>query len=295
MTFLLRLALLLPILFSIFLIGCAGKKSSTSSNGEFTSWGAVSPNVTTHFSSGNSTAISSGGTVSQTSSNVNANILYDSGGNISAVTLNQTPLNFVSYSVSAGDSILNDASGANTIFTSKNQTTIGILANPIPYGFQYQTYGAWGAFGNAGSAGYAVSIGSLSPVGGIPSVGNAVFNGGANGYLIDGSKYSYVINALMTANVDFSARQITFSTTQTSIVGKSGGITSSLPGLNLSGNMSYSSGSNRITGTVSSASGMSGNIIANFYGPSANEIGGTFGLTQPTSGNSLVGGFGGKR
>jgi hypothetical protein len=40
---------------------------------------------------------------------------------------------------------------------------------------------------------------------------------------------------------------------------------------------------------------MSGSIIANFYGPAANEIGGTYGLTQTTSGNSFVGGFGGKR
>ena len=295
MTYLQRLLLILPLTAAFFLVGCAGKKSSTSSNGEFSSWGAVSPNVTSHFSSGNSTAISSGGTISQTNSNVNANLLYDSGNNISSVTLNQTTLNSVTFSVAAGDSILNDANGANTIFINKNQTTIGILANPIPYGFQYQTYGAWGAFGNAGPTGYAVSIGSLSPAGNIPSVGSAVFSGGANGYLIDGSKYSYVINALMTANVDFAGRQVAFSTTQTSIVGKSGGTTSLIPGLNLSGTMSYSSGSNRMTGSVSSVSGMSGSIIGNFYGPSANEIGGTFGLTQSTSGNSLVGGFGGKR
>jgi hypothetical protein len=40
---------------------------------------------------------------------------------------------------------------------------------------------------------------------------------------------------------------------------------------------------------------MSGSIIGNFYGPSANEIGGTYGLTKSTTGGSLVGGFGGKR
>jgi hypothetical protein len=59
--------------------------------------------------------------------------------------------------------------------------------------------------------------------------------------------------------------------------------------------MTYSAGANRLTGSVSSSSGMTGNLIANFYGPAANEIGGTYGLTQPTTGNTLVGGFGGKR
>ena len=46
---------LFAILALIFISGCASKKSS--SNGEFSSWSAVSPNVLAHFSSGNSTAL----------------------------------------------------------------------------------------------------------------------------------------------------------------------------------------------------------------------------------------------
>ena len=293
MTFLLRLALLLPILFSIFLIGCAGNKSSTSSNGEFTSWGAVSPNVTTHFSSGNSSVISSVGTISQTSSDVNANILFDSGTNISSITLNQSATNAITFSVAAGDIIAKDATGANYIFTNKNSTTIGILGNPNYYGYQYQTYGAWGAWGNISTNGNAISIGSLTPSSGIPTSGTAIFAGGANGYLMDA--YTYLVSANMTASVDFAARTVAFSTSSSTITGKSGGVTSAANWLNLTGNMSYATGKNQMTGSVTSASGMSGSLIANFYGPSANEIGGTFGLTQPTTSNSLVGGFGGKR
>jgi hypothetical protein len=285
--------LLLAIFALIFISGCAGKKSS--SNGEFTSWSAVSPNVLAQFSNGNSTVISTTGTISQTDSNVNASILLDSGYNISSVILNQTATNAVTFSVAAGDTIVKDTTGANSILTNQKSTSIGILANQTYYGYQYQTYGAWGAWGNAGVGGNAVSVGSLTASSNIPTSGSAVFTGGANGYLIDGLKYSYVTSASMSATVNFAARQVAFSTSGTTIVGKTSGTTLAISGLDLTGSMSYSAGTNKMTGSVTSASGMSGSMIANFYGPAANEIGGTYGLTQTSSGNSLVGGFGGKR
>ena len=293
MTYLQRLLLILPLTTAFFLVGCASKKSSTSSNGEFSSWSAVSPNVITHFSNGNSSVVYTNGTISQTNSDVNANILFDSGYNISSITLNQSATNAITFSAASGDAIAKDATGANFIFTNQKSTSIGILGNPYYYGYQYQTYGAWGAWGNVGMSGNAISIGTLTPTSGIPTSGSAVFTGGANGYLI--SAYSYVTSAAMTANVDFAARTVAFSTSNSTLTGKSGGTTSAANWLNLTGSMSYASGKNQMTGTVSSASGMSGSIIANFYGPSANEIGGTYGLSQPTTGNSLVGGFGGKR
>ena len=36
-------------------------------------------------------------------------------------------------------------------------------------------------------------------------------------------------------------------------------------------------------------------VVVGGVGSSANEIGGTYGLTKSTTGGSLVGGFGGKR
>lgn len=286
--------LFLFAIFALILIsGCAGKK--TSSNGEFSSWSAVSPNVLAQFSSGNSTVISTTGTISQTDSNVNATILLDSGYNISSVTLNQTATNAVIFSAAAGDTIVKDTTGANSILTNQKSTSIGILANQTYYGYQYQTYGAWGAWGNAGVGGNAVSVGSLTASSNIPTSGSAVFTGGANGYLIDGLKYSYVTSASMSATVNFAARQVAFSTSGTTIVGRTSGTTLAISGLDLTGSMAYSAGTNKMTGSVTSASGMSGSMIANFYGPTANEIGGTYGLTQTSSGTSLVGGFGGKR
>lgn len=274
--------------------GCAGKKSSPSSNGEFSTWGTVNPNVIAHFSNGNSTVVSASGTISQTNANVNANILFDSGYNISFVTLNQNATNLVTYAASAGDTIVKDASGSNFYFTNQRSTSIGILGNPYHWGYQYQTYGAWGAWGNVGVGGNAVSIGALSPSSGIPTSGSAVFTGGANGYLISGQN-SYLTSSNMTATVNFATQSVVFSTSGTTAIGRIGGAVVDAAGSNLTGSMSYVSGRNLMTGSVTSSNGMSGNIIANFYGPAANEIGGTFGLTQSTTGSSLVGGFGGKR
>lgn len=280
---------------AVLLVGaCAGNKNNTS-NGEFSSWGAVRPNVLVHFSNGNSTVVSTTGTISQTDSSVNANLLLDSGYNISSVTLNQNATNFITFSAAAGDTIVKDLTGANTLFTNQKSTAIGILANPYYYGFEYQTYGAWGAYGNAVSRGNAISVGAITPASGIPTTGNAVFNGGSNGYFIDGAGFVYLTNATMSANANFSTRTVTMQTSSTTLTGKIGGVVASANWLNLAGSMSYSSGANKLTGSVTSASGMSGSIIGNFYGPAANEIGGTFGLTQSTTSSSFVGGFGGKR
>lgn len=279
---------------ALLVSGCAGNKSNSSNNGEFSSWSAVSPNVIAHFSNGNSTVVSSTGTISQTNSNVNANILFDSGYNISSVTLNQSATNAVTFAASAGDTIVKDSSGANFTFTNQRSTSIGILGNPYYWGYQYQTYGAWGAWGNVGVGGNAISIGALTPSSGIPTTGSATFSGGANGYLILGQN-SYITSANMTSVVNFAAQSVAFSTSGTTAVGRVGGSVVDASGSNLSGSMSYSAGRNLLTGSVTSASGMSGSLIANFYGPSANEIGGTFGLTQATTGASFVGGFGGKR
>jgi hypothetical protein len=97
----------------------------------------------------------------------------------------------------------------------------------------------------------------------------------------------------MTASVNFATRQIGFATTSTAKTNLSTGVTSSATSQNLSGTLSYSAGSNNISGNLTSTGGMSGTAVGQFFGPSANEIGGTY---KVNSGSSyMIGGFGGKR
>jgi hypothetical protein len=281
------------IISSIILAGCAGKNSSSSSEQTFSSWSATVPLKITNFTAGNATRVLANGTTQQTYSDVTAVTSFDVSRNLTAVTLRQSGLNTISFSISNGDTIVKDSTNNNFVLTNNRSTTIGIIANPFNYGYEYQTYGSWGNWGSVGAGSNAVSIGSFTPANNVPVIGNATFQGGANGYYVLNG-LSYIASASMTANADFASRTITFTTADTKLVGTVSGATLSASSLNLSGSIAYGPNSNLLTGSVTSASGLSGSIVGNFYGPNANEIGGTFGLNK-SSGETFVGGFGGKR
>ena len=62
--------------------------------------------------------------------------------------------------------------------------------------------------------------------------------------------------------------------------------------LNMQGTLTYAAGSNDFSGSVSS-SGLNGNAKGRFYGPAANEAGGTFALTG-SGVQAYIGAFGAK-
>jgi hypothetical protein len=64
--------------------------------------------------------------------------------------------------------------------------------------------------------------------------------------------------------------------------------------LNMTGTLNYSPGSNQFSGAVSTAGGMTGTAQGRFFGPAAEEIGGTFSVTGPGV-QSYGGAFGGAR
>jgi hypothetical protein len=99
----------------------------------------------------------------------------------------------------------------------------------------------------------------------------------------------------MIANVDFQNRSIGFSTLDTTLVNSKTGIATRNEGLDLSGGLSWNAGSNGFTGQLQSRNAnVSGPASGLFYGPKAEEIGGTYNLVGgPVS--RMVGGFGGKR
>jgi hypothetical protein len=66
----------------------------------------------------------------------------------------------------------------------------------------------------------------------------------------------------------------------------------------MSGTLTYAAGTNAFSGVVTAAgagSGLTGNAIGKFYGPTATEIGGTYAIKAGSGLESLIGGFGGKR
>jgi hypothetical protein len=162
--------------------------------------------------------------------------------------------------------------------------------------WNYQTFGYWLTDGSttANVAG-AISFGNPTSPGNVPIAGTATYTGLSGGSYVDAAGNLSQQTATMSAGVDFGARTINFSTTGSAIRpwGSTAAPTAA-PQLNMSGpTLTYAAGTNQFSGNVST-SGMNGTATGRFYGPAANEIGGTYTLTNGAI-ESMTGAFGGKR
>ena len=290
---------ILTFVLPLTMVACAGGGSSSTSSSSsaaitpFTSWSNTTVGTPVSLSGGPSSTLAIDGTSVQGASDGAATLTLNSSNNFSAISASNST-GSVSFSTTNGDTLQAGFDGNSTVALNKSKTTVGTFANPSAYGFEYQTFGAWGAYGNATTPAYAVSVGNPSPASAIPLTGAVTFTGGATGYYVDASKFGYVTNANMVAAVTFDNRSVAFTTTNTSIAGGPGTPQISVPALNMTGTLSYAAGANAMAGTATTANGMSGNMNGKFYGPSLNEIGGTYAVTGSGVG-SMVGGFGGKR
>ena len=199
-----------------------------------------------------------------------------------------------SFNASSGDSFYQGI-GNGTVFAVNKQGVGAIVVNPYDAAFEYQTFGAWGSYANGPqpSNASAASLGSATSVTGMPSTGSAIFTGYSAGMYYQGAA-GYFTAANMSAGVDFAARTIALNTTNTVVTGAVTGAASiQSPTLNMTGYGTYASGTSRFSGSLTTANGMIGTMTGQFYGPNANEIGGTYFATG--SQGYTVGGFGGKR
>lgn len=174
-------------------------------------------------------------------------------------------------------------------------------ATAVANGWDYQTFGVWvtGYGASIGTFG-AFSGGAATDVAAIPTTGPATYNGLAGGLYVSPAGDAYLTKATMTATVSYSARSIAFSTTAPSAVPLSSPSTApiTLNYLATSGTLTYGSTNNSFTGAVTTIGGtggaaMTGSAEGKFFGPAAQELGGTFGFTDGSA--RFVGGFGGKK
>ena len=163
--------------------------------------------------------------------------------------------------------------------------------------FNYQSYGIWttGAGTASGTHG-AVSVGAPSPVGVIPTEGLATYSGSAGGRYVASDGSFFFTSANMVAAANFFTRELTFTTNSTSqvadIVTGFGSVNNAL---DMTGTLGLIPGTNQFSGTISTPGGvMTGTAKGRFYGPAAQEIGGTFSVIG-TGVEAYVGGFGGNK
>ena len=172
-----------------------------------------------------------------------------------------------------------------------------VFADARALGWNYQTFGWWWGIGGGQGPSWTVgsfSVGAATPGASIPTAGSAVFNGRLAATTWQGSVASAPadVSAPMTLSVNFASRSAAFASADWSI-----GPTT-YAGTGLSGQLTYGSQQNALSGVLTTANGQySGPVAAQFFGPAAEEVGGAFVLAPSNDplATRIVGGFGAKR
>lgn len=214
-----------------------------------------------------------------------------------AISGGQSSVTFNASNATAQSLYLNGKPVAVAVYnpTGSNQAIYG---DPYVLGFNYQSFGVWGTGLVAGATGKfgAISVGARSSASAIPTGGTAVYRGYVGGVYTNGAVARYAADA--TFNVDFSARSVALTTNNQTLTDVNTNVTMPTTMLRITGTMNYGAGSNVFSGSLNATGQTSlvpltGTGSGTFYGPSANELGGTFFLRGSTT--TLIGGFGGKQ
>ena len=199
----------------------------------------------------------------------------------------------ITFSKSAGD--IFQRVGNTSIITARNPSgsDLAVAVDPALQLWDYQSFGVWitGAGTGSGSAG-AVSVGAQTAGSAIPTTGSATFTGLLGGTYLDPAGVEHLVGANLSVNANFAGRSLALSSSMTTDL-STGAV---MPGLDLTGSLSYTAQSSTLMGTLSAANGrLSGPGTGYFFGPAAQEIGGIFSLSATSGLERFGGGFGGRR
>jgi hypothetical protein len=178
----------------------------------------------------------------------------------------------------------------------------GVLLNPTG-GFlgNFQFFGYWVTASGLANLVGNISAGRSTPTSSIPLSGALLtYSGTSAGIYISPAGALQEHGAALTMTFNPAGPTINFSTSGTSLRPWNSGGVSSPANLDINGQVTYSTGTGRFSGTVTvgplGAPDMTGTINGAFYGPNAEEVGGTFELTSSFSAiESMTGSFGGAR
>ncbi len=306
MRYKLALGLALPIV----LTACGGGGGSSSTLAPFVKFSSIavpgsvringsSQEATYTFNTGTQRVTSVSGATPFTSG-ATYDATYNSSSNLTKVVFNSAVGTNVTIDTSLGGVFGILAAFPNIAFgVTANDQNYALIAREAAFGWDYQSFGVWTTGGGTGSGTVgAATVGAETAGSAIPVSSTGSYVGVSGGRYVDSSGVPFFTASDMTATANFGTRSIAFSTSNTVT---STDLTSATANsnLNMSGTLSYSAGVNQFTGSVTSVGGgpsnaaMSGTATGKFYGPTAQEIGGTFGLSNGST--AYLGGFGGKR
>lgn len=201
---------------------------------------------------------------------------YDTSSDLATATLTTaggTSVSWNSATDTFGTLILNSNIEAAISANGQDYT---LIANPFNFGWDYQTFGTWitGAGTGSGKVGN-YSIGSPTTGASIPTTGTAAYTGATGGRYSSAAGLDYFFSSDLSAVANYATRSVALTSTS-SVVSRDLLSQSSMNALNFTGSMTYAAATNSLTGTINTTGGLSGTAKGQFYGPSANELGGSF-------------------
>lgn len=258
--------------------------------------GGLSDEATYNYNTGTS-KITSVSTLAGASSSPSMTYVVDSNNNVKTVTFSSAAGTSLSFNAGVDTaSVLAMNNSIETLVTANGEDYI-LSANPYDFGWDYQTFGTWvtGAGTGSGTVGVA-SIGWTTSASSVPTTGTATYTGYTGGRYAGSDGTEYFTSSNLSASANFASRSIGVATTNTYKTTSLSSPGSADSNLNFTGTATYSAGSNQFSGAMTTGSGLTGTLTGLFYGPSAEEIGGTFGF-QAGSGvpETYAGSFGAER
>jgi hypothetical protein len=190
-----------------------------------------------------------------------------------------------------------EASAEKNVFVEGASGAMVLAVNPNTLGWNYQSFGVWDVEIKGKRYVDALTFGAPSLATAVPTAGNATFNGVLGGLYISPAGQGSLASANLRVDVDFSTRTVGFASTATTLTRDlSTSTVTSAPSLDLSGTLHYYVGTASFRGSLVNAGGtLSGVSEGRFYGPTAQELGGSFQVHAASGVETFTGAYGAKR
>ena len=171
-----------------------------------------------------------------------------------------------------------------------------VMHDPAAAGWTYQTFAHYIDPKSGVIYGYQ-SLGDETKFTALPASGTATYNGLTTAYVVKDDQRRQ-LTANVKAIVDFGLKGVRFETANSqfhSLDANGHRVTVKGADYDMKGTAKWENGNLFLGKVEAAAAGLKGNLSGKFFGPSAAEIGGTYGLQKEDGSEHLIGGYGAKR
>lgn len=233
---------------------------------------------------------------------VTAVFMFDANAQLSTLTINSSD-SFAGGQISrmSGDASLPDLAANSGFVAAESPTSRAVVSDPKSVEWDYQSFGIWETgLGTTTRNFGAMSVGAptTTSILNMPSLDGAIFTGKLVGSYVDPNGAGHTAFANLTVGVDLTNQSLSFATTNTYITTDWVTFADASNHLNLTGTLNLAAdGTSFTTNTLQTADGQlaGGTSSGQFYGPNAEELGGTFFLNSTSSVETYSGAYGAKR